>query len=342
MDVKYWIKSSCLYPFWCKIIKNRNKRLKKNELLQEALAKFKEEKPAHGSIADYKKALDKHLVSYSEYMYQYEFWHLDEVERDKFISRSELSFRVYYDVPWKVKRKFWDKVEFLSLFSRYIHREWMCAKYVSFDVFKTFILQAEECIAKPLENCCGVGIFKIVVSVDLDRLQELYAQCVAQNVLLEQRIEGCQSLQSFHPQSLNTIRVVTVNGIVFGAFFRMGVGNNLIDNAHAGGIFAQINVETGIIESDGLDTNGNYYAVHPDTFKRIKGFKIPRWEEIKTVCMEAAAIVPQNPITGWDVVINKCDKIEFVEGNHGPDFDVMQSPLKLGVKEKLYKYLSKK
>ena len=247
----------------------------------------------------------------------------------------------YYDIPWEIKRRFWDKVEFLNRFSKYIYREWLCARDVSFDIFSSFLFRVGECIAKPLDNCCGLGIHKIYYPENVIDVQELYHQCTINNLLLEECIKEHDELQSFHYQSLNTIRVVTVNGIVFGAFFRMGKGNSVIDNAHAGGIFAQINVDSGMIESDGIDANGHRYVEHPDTYKQIKGFVIPRWEEIKAVCMEACRVVPENPITGWDVVITQAGNIEFVEGNHGPDFDVMQSPLKIGVKEKLYKILGK-
>lgn len=91
-----------------------------------------------------------------------------------------------------------------------------------------------------------------------------------------------------------------------------------------------------MIESEGIDINGNRYIEHPNSHKRIKGFQIPRWEDIKSICIEASKVIPENPITGWDVVINTKGNIEFIEGNHGPDFDVMQSPLKIGVKRKLY------
>ena len=343
MSIKGLIKSSflCLPPL-LKLVKKGSIIARKKQLLQEACTRFKEEHPVHGTLSDYKIALNKHFVSYSEYMYQYEFWRLTEQERSKFIARNALSFSVYYDIPWEIKRKFWNKVEFLNSFSQYIHREWLCARFVSFEVFKSFLSRVKECIVKPLDNCCGVGIYKINYLVEnQENLQFLYYQCVTNNVLLEECIKGAAELQSFHSQSLNTIRVVTVKGRVFGAFFRMGKGNSVIDNAHAGGIFAQINVDSGIIESEGIDADGGYYVEHPDTHKQIKGFVIPHWEEIKAVCIDASRIVPENPITGWDVVINQAGDIEFVEGNHGPDFDVMQSPLKIGVKEILYKLLGK-
>ncbi len=161
-------------------------------------------------------------------------------------------------------------------------------------------------------------------------------------MLIEECVDSCNLLKAFHPQSLNTIRVVTVSGkkkaCVFGSFFRMGRGNNVVDNAHAGGIFAQININDGTIESDGIDTNGNRFDCHPDTGIRIRGFQIPQWNVIVKTCCEAALEVG-NPITGWDVAINSKGDIVLIEGNYGPDFDVMQSPLKIGVKKEICKII---
>lgn len=57
---------------------------------KEAKERFAKEKPEHGSWKDYKEAFRKHRVTYSEYMYSYEYWHLNEEERDEFISTSEM------------------------------------------------------------------------------------------------------------------------------------------------------------------------------------------------------------------------------------------------------------
>ena len=94
MNIKQLIKSSILYPPLLKFVKNQDRIIRKQQLLQEAYSKFEEEHPVHGTLRDYKTALNKHFVSYSEYMYQYEFWRLTEQERCKFIARNALSFAV--------------------------------------------------------------------------------------------------------------------------------------------------------------------------------------------------------------------------------------------------------
>lgn len=311
-----------------------------------AEAKARKSEVSRMAIFRYFMALPIYLVSFDEYFNQYDFPSLNSKSRKEFVTRDGV--RLFYaDIPWSVKRIFWEKDKFLKRFSKYIHRKWMVAKDSTFEEFKSFVYETKV-IAKPMGSCCGVGIRMLPITKNDEQLRSLHSQCVSQNAILEQVIQNGGDLQSFHPDSLNTIRVVTVRNIktsdvmIFGAFFRMGRGGSQIDNAHAGGIFAQINVETGVIESEGLDVRGHRYAQHPDTHKQIIGFQIPRWNEIKQVCIEAAGIVPENYITGWDVVINENEEIEFVEGNHGPDWDVMQSPLCIGVKKRLTKALGKK
>lgn len=351
MDFKNVIRTSIFYYLYIYIRLAYIKRKKMNSLLAEAKMCFLNDKPQKGSLSDYRYALKKHFVTYSEYMYQYEFWNLNEEERNQFISRNELIFimtKKNYMANYKNKRLvspqiFSNKITFLRFFSKYIHRKWICAQYVSFELFCDFVNSCGGgCIIKPINGNCGKGVS--LVTSD-DNLLEFYNYCCYNNMLIEECIQGCKEIQEFHPESLNTIRVVTIidkesNVFVFGSILRMGIGNHFVDNAHAGGIFAQINVETGIVETNGFDTNGNVFIEHCDTSKKIKGFVIPMWNEIKDTCIEASKTVKEKEvIIGWDVVVNKFNEIEFVEGNYCPDFDLMQSPLKVGVKNKVLSFI---
>lgn len=342
MDIKYRLKNSIkrnpifnaikktnLYRWWTYYY-FRSTRMRYN--LKEAKLLFESEKPQHGVWKDYKQAWAKHLVSYSEYMYQYEFWHLNEAERSKYISRLEMRLLYERIIPKHIGKKFWDKVEFLNLFNAFIHRKWIVVKSVSYEEFRAFI-EKTDCIAKPIEGSLGTGIFKISKG---SSEESLYKQCVKDNLLIEECISNEQTIAQFHPKSLNTIRLTTVSGgEILGTFLRVGRRGNIVDNAHAGGIFAQINPDTGEIESDGIDTDGHQYVVHPDTGVPFKGFRIPRWEELVETCRRAHRQTPDAPVVGWDICIDSNNNIEIIEGNHLPDVDVLQSPLKIGIKAKV-------
>lgn len=296
------------------------------------------QKTAIGSIDDFKQALDKHWVSYNEYAYQYEFYNKTEEEREEYVSRSKMGYFYRRYTPGNVKAIFRNKHSFLTLFSKYIHREWIYAPEASYEEF-AHLISNYDCIIKPCDGALGRGVFKVYMNSDHTDDRKLYDYCVKDRMLVEQCIESCEELKAFHPQSLNTIRVVTVSNRekseVFGSFFRMGRGNSVVDNAHAGGVFAQINIEDGTIESDGIDTNGNRFVCHPDSGIKLKGYVIPNWEKVVTTCCEAAKLCG-NTIMGWDVAINNQMEIDFVETSFGPDFDVMQSPLQVGVKKRIF------
>lgn len=304
---------------------------------KEARNMFNSGLAPHGTLEDYLNALRKHWVSYSEYMYQYEFWNLSESERENFISRLSMISFYRLALPSDIKGMFWNKVRFLRTFSPYIHRKWIDTTSDSYDDFYQLIT-TNDYILKPQKACCGQGISKCnkLPPGDYHDLMKEYAN---NSALLEECIDGCDELQRFHPQSLNTIRVVTVKQggtqKVFHSFFRMGTGAAVVDNAHAGGLFAQIDIETGVIDSEAINVNGERVQRHPDTDLQIIGYQIPRWKEIKELCESAATLVPGTFIVGWDITITRDGIIEVIEGNHGPDFDVMQSPHRVGLKKKI-------
>jgi len=304
----------------------------------EAKNRFLAEKPRSGSYNDYKRAFYNHRVTYSEYMFSYEYWRLDEAQREEFISTSQMHC-IYRKLGDKeIREIFHDKPRFLALFKNFVHRKWALATELSLEEFKGMVM-AMDCIAKPIDGTRGDGIFKISAD-SVEDWNELYSKCQKSNILLEECIEECDELACFHPSSLNSIRVVTISKddkcVVFGALFRMGAHGSVIDNTHAGGIYAPINVETGIIEIAAIDGHNDKYERHPDTNRPIKGFKIPYWEQIVDTCKEATRIIPNIRFAGWDVCVNKSGQIEIIEGNHAPDFDGgMQAPLKIGVKKRV-------
>jgi hypothetical protein len=312
-------------------------RRKKRQRLVEAKKEFKNGS-SFGNFNDYKQALKKHWVSYKEYAEMYEFYKKTEAEREEYVSLLKVAYfyrRYNNGVVLPILR---DKQRFLKTYSKYIHREWLYAPESSFEQFEQLITKY-DCIVKPCDEARGKGVFKIYKEADHSKDKALYESCVKNRMVVEQCIEACDELKAFHPQSLNTIRVVTIAGkekaCVFSGVFRSGVGDNVVDNTHAGGVSAQINPQSGIIETDGADSKGNKFVCHPDSGIQFKGYKIPQWDRIVENCCTMAKEV-KNPITGWDVVINKQGQVEFIEANYGPDLDVMQVRYGHGIKRNLY------
>ena len=299
--------------------------------------------PEGASREDYFNALRVHGVSVSEYLHQYKFYDKTEQERSKFISRAHargVSLRLRMMFPdYDNIALLRDKERFLAHYEAlgYCRRRWLYCPQATYEEFARLV-SSTDCILKDHDSSLGISIMKLAKQQDGAELKALFDKCVAHKTLVEEFIQGSEALQAFHPSSLNTVRVYTIahgnKARPFGAFLRMGMGDMIIDNAHAGGLFAQINIDTGIIESEGITTEGMRVNIHPDSNLPIKGFTIPHWEEIIEFCLSAARQT-KNVITGWDVVETIDGHLEFIEANSRPDFDVLQSPLVIGVKGKL-------
>ena len=349
MDPKTTLRGSALYQAfkqtplydrllrWAWMQETRIRTEERSLFTHEAAQHFRSEN-VPGSLADYKKALRRHRVTYQEYMYGYEYWKLDEAARDAFISRSEMQCIYRKMVTREVRQTFRDKTAFLRRFAPFVHRDWKRAEELSLEEFRAFV-ECHDVIAKPLDGTCGEGIFKIQAS-KVQQWDELYARCRDLHLLLEECVRACEPLEQLHPASLNTIRVVTLSKgdkfAVFGALLRMGAHGSVIDNTHAGGVFAPINPDTGCIDTPAIDALNHRYERHPDTDVPIVGFAIPHWEQIVETCRQAALVMPDLRFAGWDLYPLADGRIELIEGNHAPDFDGgLQAPRKVGVKQRL-------
>ena len=313
-------------------------RRDRKTLLAQAVGKFEKEKPQHGNLKDYKRALCRHRVFYDEYMYAFEFWRMNEKQRSDFISDREMMCIYRKTVTKDVFHKLKNKVSTLQLFSKYVHRNYIYVPNTPFDTFKNFV-NSNDCIAKPLLGMKGNGVFKIEKNKNVN-LGELYSYCFKNNMLVEECVQSCKEIEEFHPQSLNTIRVVTVSNKgkceLLGAMLRMGIKNKVVDNSSAGGVVAPININTGEIVTSGIDKEGNRYEKHPDSGKMIKGFVIPYWDSIVKLCKVLPTSLPDLVFAGWDIAVLPNGELELIEANVAPLVSGgLQSPMKVGLKPRL-------
>ena len=117
VSIKTIIEKSAIWKKYEPLI--REKQILSSErkkFLAEAKEKFNSN-PEHGSLEDYIEALKKHRVTYGEYMYKFEYWKLNEAQRDEFISCSEMQCIYRKMVQPEVKTVFWNKILFLNKFS---------------------------------------------------------------------------------------------------------------------------------------------------------------------------------------------------------------------------------
>lgn len=236
-------------------------------------------------------------------------------------------------VPWKEQWSLWKKINSKDA------RSLLSNKYICFEHFKVFyrrnviFVKGLECknkfidfinknqtfILKPIDMNCGKGIVIIDYANDdisVDELIALYPDGFVAEELIVQK----ESLRCFHPQSVNTLRINTVN---YGNFIeikwpclRMGRGNNIVDNAGAGGVFGAIDVASGRVIA-ASDEFHHTFDVHPDTGVPIVGFKLPQWNEACEMAKQLAVLIPDCLFVGWDFAYTENGWV-MVEGNYGP------------------------
>ena len=56
---------------------------------------------------------------------------------------------------------------------------------------------------------------------------------------------------------------------ILGVIWRIGAGESIMDNAGSGGMYASIDHQLGIVESDAVNYKGENFNVHPDTGVQI-------------------------------------------------------------------------
>jgi hypothetical protein len=153
-----------------------------------------------------------------------------------------------------------------------------------------------------------------------------------EHYLIQRRLFPHPELADLSAGVLTTIRMVTVLDEDGGyeathAAYRMP--NRLdatVDNFHAGGLAAKVDIETGELgpASDiGLHPNSEWHAKHPLSGAQIAGRKLPFWMETIDLARRAHAASPGRAVIGWDIAILD-DGPVVIEGNGGADLDIIQ------------------
>lgn len=142
-----------------------------------------------------------------------------------------------------------------------------------------------------------------------------------------------ESMSLLSPSSINTIRIFTLAGEIYGAVVRMGNGIKRIDNASSGGLFAGINVTTGYINSSLYNFKGQSWESHPMTGLNLQGFQIPFWKDCIVFVSKASKYLSDIPLIGWDIAITP-NGPTLVEANACPDIPLLQVSLNMGIKSK--------
>ncbi len=249
------------------------------------------------------------------------------------LSDAQRRTYVTHDMSEKLQKKynkviyqgiFQNKFIFYQLFKKLMgNRDCVLSSQMTRSEFDAFINKNKKFIEKPVDGAQGRGIhvYENISSDEANRLFESLKR-QANGVVLESWITQHQEMSLLYPDSVNPLRIQSIydgkNTNILCATITIGHGDKFA-NASSHAIFALIDIETGIVRTDGCDYDGNKYIKHPDTGIQFKGYQIPCWDEVCSLIDEAAKVVPQIGYVGWDVAISK-DGPLLIEGNNDPGY----------------------
>jgi hypothetical protein len=165
------------------------------------------------------------------------------------------------------------------------------------------------------------------------RLFEHLMHCsLVRPLLMQARLKNHPALDRLNNGALSTVRILTCldergQPELVGAAMRMAIGGNrVVDNLHAGGIAAAVELATGMLgpASDlGADASLGWIDAHPDSGAPIAGTILPMWDEVRDFAIRAHRAFGDRIVVGWDIAITPGGPV-LVEGNGSPDLDIMQ------------------
>lgn len=257
-----------------------------------------------------------------------------------------------------------DKYGCYKKFKSYFRRDIVSIKKLK-DVInnKQFFEKHESFVKKPVYSKQGSGIH-VVDTKDYESIEAMGKSVLKEDgaFIAEELIKGHPTTSVFNDDSLNTLRIVTVNagkrvpgidennealkrGIILyagsgiyccAAFFKTGRKGSFVDNAGAGGCFTAIDLKRGISSGIATGEDGSEYTSHPDTGVSFASLKIKNRHSLISKAKKLALMIPEAGIVGWDFALNDKGKWILIEANFSPTF-IGQAPAKYGIRREIHR-----
>ena len=170
------------------------------------------------------------------------------------------------------------------------------------------------------KNALGPGGGECVRKIDVNRdgMSELNKVLGWHDIEFEEIIDQHEFMAQFNPNSVNTIRFVTlnINGqcSMLSAFIRMGSVGSYVDNLSGGnGVLVGLN-QAGDVNEFGINKVFEKKYNTPMGIP-LKGLRVPNYERLKEQIIAFHRQIPFANLIGWDVAIDKNGNPIVIEVN---------------------------
>ena len=237
-----------------------------------------------------------------------------------------------------------DKYNFYLLAKDYFKREAIKIDSIGqAEEFVAFVRKHNDVFIKPLDGSKGKGAH-VYSFIDDENSGYYFGELLAEGSswMIEERIHQSALMGQWNDTSVNTIRIPTFlrddKFTVIWTRMRMGKKGSIVDNAAAGGIVVNVDPQTGIITSDGIDESYNHFDRHPGCGMTFKGWQVPQWNELlKTVESLHRTIFSKYIYIAWDFALTDNGWV-VVEGNWGQLLG-QQTASQVGVRRQFHELL---
>ena len=288
-----------------------------------------------GAIADY-------MIwgtSFSEY-FGYRFWTRSAAEKKEYMTRRHM-FRFYDQYCDKAYRnRIGDKSITKQYYGRFMDRHQF--DYAEgYEAFAAFCRKHPHIFIKKRVGWGGENA-RCEHITDAEKCMTVW-ESIDESFLVEERLQNCAEIKKIWPDAPNTIKGTTL--IVEGkpeiqhALIRFG-NNTAVDNIHLGGLFAPVDIATGVVRAKALDRSHGEYAKHPVTHMDILGFQVPQWDDVVQLVTEAAGVTPQLRYASWDIAVTDRGVL-LIEGNWDAEFYASQGAHNRGLRKMMVEKLER-
>lgn len=285
----------------------------------------KEKKCFPGLVIDTGWCVFRYGMALSDYL-NYKIYSRTPAQRKRYAgvrAQNEFYERVS---PSAHKTQFTLKPTFLKNFAEFTGRSFIVPAEDNYEAVAEFIRTHDAFMSKPYDGLGGRDVEKVYAKEIADP-RAYHEHCITNRLFLEELVIQHEGMNALCPASVNTIRMMTFNDHgnprLLWMGLRIGNGVNVVDNFHAQGLAASIDMDTGKLVGNALDKDNNEFTHHPTTGTKIDGFQIPCFEEAKALALSAAARSDKILVVGWDVAISENGPV-IIEGNRRPGFDMVQ------------------
>lgn len=271
----------------------------------------------------------------SDYMLEPEFWkkiiplnyigavNYSLVLRDKFVFWSVLS---RFGIPTP-------EVLAYCKNGRYYHQ----GHEVTREAWWSALRNRGECFfLKATNDACARSVWRIEVKDDGlfadGKVLDAESTMVEDGAFLAQSaVANCELLSAIQPNSVNTLRIVTLSDgtgdikLLSPGGLRVG-GGGAVDNWAAGGLFVGI-TKDGCLQKYGFYKPGKTKfaksSCQPQTGFVFDGVKLPYYDDAVALVKKAHAILSEVRTIGWDVALTPTGPV-IIEGNDNWEISLMQ------------------